>query len=134
MDWAELDLAPPYPTPASLSQQLASKVLSIDQRRSLLNHSLARACLFADLTLLSFLLNTPASRDLVDLHAKDEDGLCIISQSILGFGNAESEGTVDREECIRLLIAQGSPVDEPDLCKCVSYVSVTKKIIYHRAS
>lgn len=126
MDWAELDLTPPYPTPASLSQQLASKVLSIHQRRSLLNHSLERACLFADLTLLTFLLDTPISKDLVDLHAKDEDGLCIISQSILGFGSVESERTVDREECIRLLTAQGAPLDDPDLCECVPYALVIK--------
>ncbi|KAF8319361.1 hypothetical protein DL93DRAFT_2132412 [Clavulina sp. PMI_390] len=114
MDWAELDLSPPYPTPASLSQQFASKVLSIDQRKSLVNHSLSRACLFADLTLLSFLLTNPISKPLLDLSAKDEDGLSIISQSILGFGD-DSDRTVDREECIRLLISNGVSVDEPDL-------------------
>lgn len=126
MDWAELDLTPPYPSPASLNQQLTSKVLSIDQRRSLLNHALGRACLFADFALLTFLLSTPESKNLVDLNTRDEDGLCIISQSILGFGSVESDRTVDREECIRLLISQGAPITEPDLRKCVLYVSVIK--------
>lgn len=118
MDWAELDLAPPYPTPASLYQQFSSKVLSIDQRRALSNHSLARACLFADLTLLTFLVNDATAKFLVDLTAKDEDGLGLVSQSILGFGE-ELERNVDREECIRLLILRGAPVDETDLCEHV---------------
>lgn len=119
MDWAELDLTPPYPTPSSLTQQLSSKVLSIDQRRSLVNHSLARACLFADLTLLTFLFNDETAEELLDLNVKDEDGLCIISQTIIGFGE-DIERVVDREECIRLLIAKGAPTNEPDACKSES--------------
>ena len=113
MDWAELDLSPPYPTVVSLLPQLSNKVFTSDQRRSLVKHALGRASLFADLTLLTFILQHPLSKDLVDLTAQDEDGLNIISQSIVCFGE-ESDRSVDREECIRLLILHGAAIDTPD--------------------
>lgn len=116
MDWNELDLSPPYPSPTSLEHQLVSKVLSIDQLRSLLNHSLARACLFADLTLLSFLLNHATAKELIDLRAQDDDGLGIVSQSIQGFSE-NGDADIDREECIRLLVSHGASISEPDYCK-----------------
>lgn len=127
MDWDELDLSPPYPSPTSLEHQLASKVLSIDQLKSVLNHSLERACLFADITLLSFLLNHVPAKTLIDLRIRDEDGLCIISQCIQGFSE-NGDADIDREECIRLLVTHGASVSEPDYCKlwvlrCIVYIS-----------
>lgn len=111
--WEQLDLLPAWPSPASLTPQLKDKTLTPAQRSGLVQHAVARACLFADMPLLSFLLHDPLSKDLVDLKVQDEDGLGVVSQSIIGFGE-ESDRDVDREECIRLLIAEGAPVDVPD--------------------
>lgn len=111
--WQQHDIAPPWPTPASLTAQLTNRGLTPSQRVDLVQHSIARACLFADLPLLSFLLESPLSRELVNLSVQDEDGLGLISQSIIGFGD-ESERDVDREECIRFLVAQKVSVDTPD--------------------
>jgi len=49
----------------------------------------------------------------VDLSTCEEDGLSLISLAILGFGS-ESERDVEREECIRLLIAQGADPTSAD--------------------
>jgi hypothetical protein len=102
------DLLPPYPTPATLEPLIEpSSQLTTSQKQSLIQHSLSRACLFADLNLLSYLLRNPSCRLHVDLGVCDEDGLSLVSQTILGFGS-ESERDVEREECLRLLIAEGA--------------------------
>src|SRR5258708_9403053 len=120
MDWQHLDLSPPYPTPASLTVQLTSTVLSVEQLKQLVQHSISRACLFADLSLLNFLLESDVSKNYVDLNFKDEDGLCIISQSIIGFGE-QNDCCVDREECIRALMSCGASIDTADNCKCLAF-------------
>ena len=117
MDWNTLDLAPPYPTAASLTAQLTSSILSVEQLKQLAQHSISRACLFADLSLLNFLLESDVSKKYVDLNFKDEDGLCIISQSIVGFGE-QNDSSVDREECIRALMTHGASIDTIDNCGC----------------
>ncbi|KAG1864289.1 DIL domain-containing protein [Suillus subalutaceus] len=77
------------------------------QKSELVSHSLSRACVFGDLSLLQYLLSDHQSQLYIDLSARDEDGLSLISLAILGFGS-ESERDVEREECVRLLIAQGA--------------------------
>ena len=44
---------------------------------------------------------------------QDEDGLGLVSITILGFG-PESDRSVEREECIRLLIPQGADPNQTD--------------------
>lgn len=68
-----------------------------------------RSCVFADLTAISYLLADPHAQAYVNLGIRDEDGLGLISIAILGFGS-ESERDVEREECVRLLIAQGADI------------------------
>jgi hypothetical protein len=68
---------------------------------------MARACVFGDLTVLQFLLADQQAQAFVDLGVRDEDGLGLVSLTIHGFG-AESDRDVEREECVRLLIAQGA--------------------------
>ena len=63
--------------------------------------------------MLSYLLAEPNAQPHVDLGRQDEDGLGLISSTILGFGS-ESERDVEREECVRLLIAEGADVNLPD--------------------
>ena len=74
---------------------------------------MSRACLFADLTLLSFLLTDMHAQTFVELGLRDEDGLGVVSLTILGFGS-ESEREVEREECVRLLISEGADANMPD--------------------
>jgi hypothetical protein len=62
---------------------------------------------------LSFLFSDPQSQALVDLGITDEDGLGLISLTILGFG-LESDRDVEREECIRLLVSEGADVNHQD--------------------
>jgi len=62
---------------------------------------------------LSFLFSDPQSQALVDLGVTDEDGLGLISLTILGFG-LESDRDVEREECIRLLVSEGAEVNHQD--------------------
>lgn len=63
--------------------------------------------MFGDITLLTFLLHNSVSRNYVDLSVVDEDGLGLVSQAILGFGE-ESEQDIEREETVRMLIAEGA--------------------------
>ena len=63
--------------------------------------------------LLSFLLADTHARPFVDLAVRDEDGLGLISFTILGFGS-ESDRDVEREESVRLLISEGADVSAPD--------------------
>lgn len=104
----EPDLHPLYPTPHSIADLLdGSSPLAIDQRRTLLSHSLSKAVLFADLPLLTFLLRSAQTRGLINLSATDEDGLGLVSQSILVFGE-ECDRDVEREETVRMLISEGA--------------------------
>ncbi|KAI0361327.1 hypothetical protein OH77DRAFT_1417565 [Trametes cingulata] len=110
----EPDLQPLYPTPAQISDLLSPNVgLSPSQKAELVTHSLVRACVFADITLLSFLLSDPQAQAFVDLSKQDEDGLGLISIAILGFGS-ESERDIEREECVRLLVSEGCYVNTAD--------------------
>lgn len=110
----EPDLQPLYPTPSQLAYLLSSNVgLSPSQKTELVNHCLTRACVFGDIALLSYLLAEPNAQPHVDLGRQDEDGLGLISSTILCFGS-ESEKDVEREECVRLLIAEGADVNLPD--------------------
>ncbi|KZV77519.1 hypothetical protein PENSPDRAFT_3851 [Peniophora sp. CONT] len=110
----EPDLHPLYPTPAHVSPLLdTSSGLSPTQRAELVSHALSRATAFGDLSLLTYLLGDRAAAPLVDLQSTDEDGLSALSATITGFG-AESERDVEREECVRLLVAEGADVGAED--------------------
>jgi len=108
------DLHPIYPSPSTLAPLLEPySDLHSTQRVELVTHSLSRACLFGDLPLFSFLFSDPQSQALVDLGTTDEDGLGLISLTILGFG-LESDRDVEREECIRLLVSEGADINHQD--------------------
>jgi hypothetical protein len=63
--------------------------------------------------LLAYLLQDPQAQQHVDLNVQDEDGLCLISTTILGFGS-DSDRDIEREECVRMLLSEGASVDVPD--------------------
>ncbi|KAI0830583.1 DIL domain-containing protein [Trametes gibbosa] len=110
----EPDLQPLYPTPTQISDLLSPNVgLAPSQKTELVTHCLTRACVFADIVLLSFLLSDSQAQAYVDLSKQDEDGLGLISIAILGFGS-ESERDIEREECVRLLVSEGCDVNFPD--------------------
>lgn len=110
----EPDLHPLYPTPLYLDPLLAANSgLSPPQKHDLVQHSLLRACTFADLTLLSYLLSDSLPCSYVDLAVRDEDGLGLISTTILGFGG-DSDRDLDREECVRLLVTEGADLHTAD--------------------
>ncbi|KAF8846301.1 hypothetical protein BDN67DRAFT_891056 [Paxillus ammoniavirescens] len=110
----EPDLHPLYPSPSQIGHLLsAHSGLDPSQKAVLVSHCLSRACLFGDLTLLQYLLTDHQGQPYVDLGARDDDGLGFISQTIQGFGS-ESDREVEREECVRLLIAQGADVQNAD--------------------
>ncbi|KZP03002.1 hypothetical protein FIBSPDRAFT_769591, partial [Athelia psychrophila] len=67
----------------------------------------ARSCVFGELSVLQYLLSDAHAQSYIDLGTRDEDGVGLISTTILGFGS-ESERDIEREECVRLLIAQGA--------------------------
>lgn len=110
----EPDLQPLYPTPSQLAHLLSPNVgLSPSQKAELVSHCLTRACVFGDFTLLSYLICDPHAQPYIDLSKQDEDGLGLISVTILGFGS-EGERDVEREECVRLLISEGADVNLAD--------------------
>ncbi|KAG8833767.1 hypothetical protein FRC17_010140 [Serendipita sp. 399] len=115
----QLDLHPLYPTPALLSQYLSiSSTLTPDERKTLVNHSLQRACTFGDLALLTFLIHDERCNKWIDLEDKDEDGNTMVSICITGFrGNEEGnmERELEREECVRLLIKEGADLSTMDM-------------------
>ena len=118
----EPDLQPLYPTNAQISDLLSPQVgLAPSQKAELVAHCVARACVFADLSLLSFLLQDPQAQQFVDLSKQDEDGLGLISTAILGFGS-ESDRDIEREECVRLLVSEGCDVNVADIGTSVSQV------------
>lgn len=104
----EPDLHPLYPSTTYIASLLTSHSgLAPAQRAELVAHSLARACVFGELIVLQYLLADPQAQIHIDLGTRDEDGLGLVSLAIHGFG-AESDRDVEREECVRLLIAQGA--------------------------
>ncbi|KAI0652121.1 DIL domain-containing protein [Trametes meyenii] len=110
----EPDLQPLYPTTAQIGDLLSPTVgLSPSQKTELVSHCVVRACVFADISLLSFLLSDHHAQAFVDLSKQDEDGLGLISIAILGFGS-ESERDIEREECVRLLVSEGCDVNVAD--------------------
>ena len=112
--FVEPDLQPLYPTPTQISDLLSPNVgLAPSQKAELVTHCVLRACVFADISLLSFLLTDPQAQQYVDLSKQDEDGLGLISIAILGFGS-ESERDIEREECVRLLVSEGCDVNSAD--------------------
>ncbi|KAF8560285.1 hypothetical protein OG21DRAFT_1502605 [Imleria badia] len=110
----EPDLHPLYPSPGQIAHLLSPHSgLDPSQKAILVCHCLSRACLFGDLALLQYILTDRQSQPYVDLSTRDEDGLGLISLAIQGFGS-ESDREVEREECVRLLIAQGADVSNSD--------------------
>lgn len=104
----EPDLYPLYPTTAHIAVHLSSHSgLNPDQKAQLVRHCFTRACVFGELSILQYLFSDPQAHPFIDLGIRDEDGVGLVSLTIHGFG-AESERDVEREECVRLLIAQGA--------------------------
>ena len=109
----EPDLHPLYPEPQYVEQLLMDPGLSPQQKQALVEHSLLRACTFADLPLLTFLLSDSRPRPYIDLDLRDEDGLSLVSITIVGFGTI-TERYMEREECVRSLIQEGSDLNSID--------------------
>lgn len=62
--------------------------------------------------MLQHLLTDPQAQAHLDLSVRDEDGLGLVSSAIQGFGG-DSDRDIEREECVRLLVAQGADM-QPD--------------------
>ena len=104
----EPDLHPLFPTTVHVESLLSSHSgLAPVQKAELVSHCLTRSCVFGDLAVLQFLLSDPQAQIYVDLGLRDEDGLCLVSLAVHGFG-ADSDRDVEREECVRLLVSQGA--------------------------
>ncbi|KAG6884198.1 hypothetical protein C0992_006780, partial [Termitomyces sp. T32_za158] len=104
----EPDLHPLYPSLTHVASLLSSSSgLVPNQKAELVAHCLTRACSFGELVILQYLLFDPHAQPYIDLAMRDEDGLGLVSLTIDGFG-ADSDRDVEREECVRLLIAQGA--------------------------
>jgi len=103
------DLHPLYPHTSVVAPLLApGSGLSPEQRQELVAHCVTRACIFGDIQILTYLLSDPLAQPSLDLNARDEDGLGLLSQTILGFGEApDPDREVEREECVRLLAHEG---------------------------
>ncbi|KAG6851199.1 hypothetical protein H0H93_015209 [Arthromyces matolae] len=125
----EPDLHPLYPSLTHISSLLSpNSGLAPGQRAELVGHCMARSCSFGELLILQYLLSDPHAQTYVDLAMRDEDGLGLVSLAIHGFG-AESDRDVEREECVRLLIAQGADLggDKGKRARC-SCVPPSQKI------
>ncbi|KAI5123625.1 hypothetical protein M0805_003439 [Coniferiporia weirii] len=110
----EPDLHPLYPSPSDVSRLLsADSGLTPAQKSTLVTHCMTRACIFADLSFFQYILHDPHAHLYLDLNYQDEDGLVYVCVIILGFGS-DSDRDVEREECVRLLIAEGADVNIPD--------------------
>ena len=129
----EPDLTPLYPTLATVSSLLSPNFgLEPTQKAQLVTHCLIRACVFGDLSLLTYLLRDPQAQPHVDLCIRDEEDIGLISTAILGFGS-DSDRDIEREECVRLLLSEGIDVEIPDkgmfsLSFCAFYISVTHSV------
>ena len=120
----EPDLHPLYPSPSVVAPLLSNNSgLSPAQRFTLVSHCITRACIFADLSFLQYILHDPQAQSSTDLDYQDDDGLVFASVIILGFG-AESDRDVEREECVRLLISEGADMNIPDKGACYLFSSV----------
>ena len=110
----EPDLTPLYPTPATVSPLLSPNFgLEPAQKAQLVTHCLIRACVFGELSLLTYLLQDPQAQPHVDLCIRDEEDIGLISTTILGFGS-DSDRDIEREECVRLLLSEGADAETPD--------------------
>jgi hypothetical protein len=110
----EPDLHPLYPTSVSVAPLLSGDSgLTPAQKSELVAHSAHRACVFADLQLLQYLILDGQAQAHADLSRTDEDGLSLADVAITGFG-AESDRDVEREECVRFLINQGVDIKQTD--------------------
>ena len=126
------DLHPLYPSTAYIAVLLSSHSgLTPDQKAELVKHCLARSCIFAELSVLQYLLSDSQAQTYVDLSTQDEDGQGLISLTIHGFG-ADSDRDVEREECVRLLIAQGAHLG-PDKSGYSLHVIVSAPLTAPRA-
>lgn len=56
---------------------------------------------------MQYLLTDPQAQSVVDLGLRDEDSVGLVSLTIHGF-IGDSDRDVEREECVRLLVAQGA--------------------------
>lgn len=121
----EPDIHPLYPTAPGVSRLLsATSGLTPAQRSTLVSHCMTRACVFADLSFLQYILHDSQAHAFLDLNFQDEDGLVFASVIILGFSQ-DSDRDVEREECVRLLIAEGADMTIPDkgMCMLLHYLS-----------
>ena len=119
---AEPDLHPLYPTTGQITLHLSSHAgLTHEQKQELVTHCLMRACIFGDLQILQFLLTDPHARAHVDVAARDDEGIGLVSTTIHGFGS-DSEREVEREECVRLLVTEGADVNVKDYGMCKSRI------------
>ena len=110
----EPDLAPLYPTPATVAPFLSPNFgLEPAQKAQLVTHCLTRACVFGEFSLLTYLLRDPHAQPYVDLSIRDEEDIGLISTTIIGFGS-DSDRDIEREECVRLLLSEGADVETPD--------------------
>jgi hypothetical protein len=110
----EPDLTPLYPTPAVIAPLLSpNSGFSPSQKSRLVSHCLTRACVFGEPSLLAYLLQDSQAQQFIDLSAQDDDGLSLISTTILGFGS-DPDRDIEREECIRMLLSEGASMDVPD--------------------
>lgn len=122
----EPDLHPLYPTPLEVSRLLSSNSgLTPAQKRTLVTHCMTRACVFADISFLQYILRDPQAHSFIDLDFQDEDGLVYASVIILCFGS-ESDRDVEREECVRLLVAEGANMNIPD--KGMAFLPVATRL------
>ncbi|KAF5375121.1 hypothetical protein D9758_000363 [Tetrapyrgos nigripes] len=104
----EPDLHPLYPSTPHIAVHLSSHSgLNPDQKAELVRHSLSRACVFAEISVLQYLSSDSQAQSYLDLSSRDDDGVGLVSLTIHGFGS-DSERDVEREECVRLLVAQGA--------------------------
>lgn len=122
----EPDLAPLYPTPATILPLLSPTFgLEPAQKVQLVTHCLIRACVFGELSLLTYLLRDPQAQPHVNLCIRDEEEISLVSTAILGFGS-DSDRDIEREECVRLLLSEGADIETPDkgvfsVSLCFSY-------------
>lgn len=125
----EPDLHPLYPTPAYISVLLSSHSgLAPSQKAELVTHCINRACVFGDLQVIQYLLSDHQTHAYLDLGIRDEDGIGLVSLAIQGFG-AESDRDVEREECVRLLIAQGADLSADNgAFRLAAFMTRTEKI------
>lgn len=104
----EPDLHPLYPSASHIQKLLSSESgLDTAQKAELVVHCLKRAALFADLSILQFLLSDRLAQAYVDLNIKDEDGVGLVILAIHGFGG-DLDRDVEREESVRYLVSQGA--------------------------